>query len=61
MRLRIFHHDKKYPHLSAIAGKLEFSDERNRSEDLRRARINEVLRHDRDTIPENPKECRKRR
>ena len=59
MRLRIFHHNKKYPHLSAIAGKLEFSDERNRSEDLRQGRINKVLRH-RDTIPENPKECRKR-
>ena len=34
---------KENPHLSTIAGKLEFSDERNRSEDLRRARINEVL------------------
>ena len=52
--------NEKYPHLSAIAGKLEFSDERNRSEDLRQGRINKVLRHNRDTIPENPKECRKR-
>ena len=37
------HQKKNYPHLSTIAGKLEFSNERNRSEYLGSARITDML------------------